>query len=68
MVVPHHGGIFGILKQHLWNNINIKGSLSTKSGRYHNLPTVKITIISFHKDVFIVQNATEVIILYLYNL
>ncbi|MDO0979284.1 hypothetical protein A4A28_04105 [Staphylococcus hominis] len=41
MVVPHHGGNAGILKQHLWNNINIKGSLSTKSGRYHNLPTVK---------------------------
>ena len=41
MVVPHHGGNAGMLKQHLWNNININGSLSTKSGRYHNLPTIK---------------------------
>jgi len=39
MVVPHHGGQAGVFKEDYWNSINFKGgAISTKSGRYRNLP------------------------------
>ncbi|OFS51253.1 hypothetical protein HMPREF2873_07160 [Staphylococcus sp. HMSC075H09] len=38
IVVPHHGGNAGTLNESLWNNLRLTGCISTKSGRYQNLP------------------------------
>lgn len=43
LVVPHHGGNAGEFDLALWNSIPFSsGALSTKSGRYRNLPQTKV--------------------------
>lgn len=43
LVVPHHGGNAGNFDLTLWSSITFSsGALSTKSGRYRNLPQTKV--------------------------